>query len=238
MFSSITSLFGGRGQGDYTAANSYLDSFVGYRKFHNKPGLTINWAAWKETGMAVDWGVNDDTGIFKSLTTDQALMAFDQIITADLDSIVVGELNYSLQAFQHVEKFPVKLSDELLNEIDKQKGQGIKKKKIDDLTIKGRNDDNYSQMERELAQIWAQVLELKELDIYDNFYQLGGDSILAITISNYITEELDKRIDVADLFQYLTIAELAAYLEEDDEIEVEDDYEIIEDEVDDIEFNF
>ncbi len=42
LFSSITSILGGAGQGDYTAANTYLDSFAGYRNIQNRRVLTIN----------------------------------------------------------------------------------------------------------------------------------------------------------------------------------------------------
>ena len=58
MFSSIATIIGEGGQGDYTAANSYLDAFSAYRsRSEGGRTVTINWPAWKETGMAADYGV-------------------------------------------------------------------------------------------------------------------------------------------------------------------------------------
>jgi NAD(P)-dependent dehydrogenase (short-subunit alcohol dehydrogenase family) len=55
IFSSLNSIVGGFGQADYTAANSFLDAFAHYRSSRNR-GLTatVNWDAWRETGMAAD----------------------------------------------------------------------------------------------------------------------------------------------------------------------------------------
>ena len=73
MFSSIASVLGVTGQGDYTAANSYMDSFAAYRNKSGKKGMTINWPGWKETGMAAEHGFNEET-VFKIMGTDRRLM--------------------------------------------------------------------------------------------------------------------------------------------------------------------
>ena len=64
-----------------------------------------------------------------------------------------------------------------------------------------------------LSKIWSAVLDLSEISIYDDLYDLGGDSILAIKISNLISEYMKVKIEVSDLFKYLTIAELAQYID-------------------------
>lgn len=52
MFSSVNSLFGEPGQGDYTAANAFLDAFAATRRQRGLTALAVNWPAWNETGMA------------------------------------------------------------------------------------------------------------------------------------------------------------------------------------------
>ena len=64
-------------------------------------------------------------------------------------------------------------------------------------------------VEVELSRIWAAVLGLELVGIADNFFQLGGDSILAIQIiarANQAGMNLEPR----QIFQHQTIAELAA----------------------------
>ncbi|MFM7174963.1 MAG: beta-ketoacyl reductase, partial [Caldilinea sp.] len=52
FFSSATALLGNLGQGNYAAANAFLDGLARYRRQQGLPGLSINWGAWAEVGMA------------------------------------------------------------------------------------------------------------------------------------------------------------------------------------------
>jgi non-ribosomal peptide synthase protein (TIGR01720 family) len=64
-------------------------------------------------------------------------------------------------------------------------------------------------VEAELSRIWTTVLGLRQVSVNDNFFHLGGDSILAIQIiarANQAGMNLEPR----QLFQHQTIAELAA----------------------------
>ena len=66
----------------------------------------------------------------------------------------------------------------------------------------------HTEAERTLARIWEDVLDLQDIGIHDNFFDLGGESILAIQIGARAAEVgLDLAIE--DVFQHQTIAELA-----------------------------
>lgn len=54
LCSSLASVRGGFGQGDYCAANAYLDAFAWARDGRRTRVVSLNWGAWAEVGMAVD----------------------------------------------------------------------------------------------------------------------------------------------------------------------------------------
>jgi acyl transferase domain-containing protein/acyl carrier protein len=55
VFSSIIGIIGNIGQVDYAGANSFIDSFIQYRKKNNYPGksISIDWTLWGEVGMGL-----------------------------------------------------------------------------------------------------------------------------------------------------------------------------------------
>ncbi|TCP54482.1 non-ribosomal peptide synthase protein (TIGR01720 family)/amino acid adenylation domain-containing protein [Tumebacillus sp. BK434] len=66
-----------------------------------------------------------------------------------------------------------------------------------------------NQAEEVLAVIFAEVLRMERVGIYDNFFDLGGDSILSIQIITRAAQQ-GLRLLPKDMFKYPTIAELAA----------------------------
>lgn len=216
LFSSINALYGLPGQGDYTAANSYLDSFAAYREKLGLRTQSINWAAWKEIGMAADYGVNDDRGIFKALPTDKGVRAFEEILQKAITRLTVGELNYdTLGALEG--NYPFEMSSEIRTQISRQRklhqtpeDQAGGKKRSVNVILKG---GSANELETVVARIWAEVLGLDEVDVYESFYDLGGDSILATYILKAMEAEFPGLIDISDIFTYSSVHDMAEYLQ-------------------------
>lgn len=69
-----------------------------------------------------------------------------------------------------------------------------------------------TELEKVLVDIWSQALELDQVGIDDNFFDLGGNSLLSLQVVTQIQQALNLELLVVKLFQYPTIAELANYL--------------------------
>ena len=64
-------------------------------------------------------------------------------------------------------------------------------------------------IEAELVKIWSSVLGVEKVGIYDNFFQLGGDSILAAQIINRIRESMQFELSFIIFFEQPTVASMA-----------------------------
>ena len=61
-----------------------------------------------------------------------------------------------------------------------------------------------------MCSIFTDVLGLEKVGITDNFFRVGGNSILAIKLANKISKALDTNINVADIFSYENVAKLSS----------------------------
>lgn len=67
--------------------------------------------------------------------------------------------------------------------------------------------------EKELTSIWAEILSIPRIGTHDNFFDMGGHSLLAIRLIQCIERQLGASIPVASLFKAPTIAEMAALID-------------------------
>ncbi|MEP1076598.1 amino acid adenylation domain-containing protein [Leptolyngbya sp. PL-A3] len=70
-----------------------------------------------------------------------------------------------------------------------------------------------SSTESTLANIWQDLLRLKQVSIYDNFFELGGHSLLATQMASRIRDAFSVDIPLRRIFEAPTIAQLAHILE-------------------------
>src|SRR5262245_28816884 len=72
-----------------------------------------------------------------------------------------------------------------------------------------------TQAERRLAEIWAEVLGAPEVGVEENFFELGGDSVLAARVHAALQTQVSKNVSLLALFQYPTVRSLAEHLSQD-----------------------
>jgi amino acid adenylation domain-containing protein len=69
-----------------------------------------------------------------------------------------------------------------------------------------------NRLEEQLVQIWSEILGVDRVGVRDNFFDLGGHSLLLIRVHARLRQELDSDVAVIDLFRYPTIESLASWL--------------------------
>ncbi|MCP4154562.1 MAG: AMP-binding protein, partial [bacterium] len=70
-----------------------------------------------------------------------------------------------------------------------------------------RND-----IEKQLAKIWQEAMQVERIGITENYFNIGGDSIKAIRLINAVNREMDTGLTIPDLYQNDTIQQLAAQI--------------------------
>ena len=67
-------------------------------------------------------------------------------------------------------------------------------------------------LERDLAEIWAEVLGIADIGVHDHFFELGGNSLSGTRAVTRIGERLGARVRLRDLLRHATPEDLAAHL--------------------------
>ncbi|MDX7896967.1 non-ribosomal peptide synthetase [Bacillus velezensis] len=82
------------------------------------------------------------------------------------------------------------------------------------IRLSGREDGCYSETELMAGQIWGNALGINPIDVTSDFYEMGGDSIIAIEIINFINKQQGTELSVSDLLKHSNIKLFSAYLDE------------------------
>lgn len=230
VFSSVITLIGGVGVAAYTSGNTYLDAFTEYRNKKGKQTLTINWAMWEQTFDQYVADADKDTEkyknrqIFDILPKQTAINAFDSILKRCIKRVIVGQLNLSSEIFLLQTKLPFAFSDEMKEKIRLAgKESWDLRDNVDvNIVLHGRDDNDYTDRERAVAKIFCKVLGYNEINLNDNFYELGGDSILIMRVINQIAESIGVEISLTNFIENSTVSRLSSFIDTTLEIGKED----------------
>ena len=75
-----------------------------------------------------------------------------------------------------------------------------------------------TEIEEKIAKIWSEILQLSEIGIDDNFFDMGGTSIMAVKVVAEIEKTTGKRFPLSVLFEYSTVEKFARLLNEGSKI--------------------
>jgi acyl transferase domain-containing protein/acyl carrier protein len=202
LFSSVSSFMGGENIGDYAACNVYLDTFAEATPRPNQTfTISINWDIWKDVGMAAD--VSPPKGSkerYRSydqfgLTSTEALDAFCRVLTESCTRIVISRRDFNkavemsrLFTVSHLR--PVSVSD--VNG-----AIGFDRAAPDDHVEP--EAEPTAKIEAEIGRMWGDILGLNEVRADDNFFDLGGDSLVALTLIFKIQERFGVSVLLPEL---------------------------------------
>lgn len=80
--------------------------------------------------------------------------------------------------------------------------------------LQRNHQDPQNEYETQILNIWSNVLNInpKSISTKDSFFELGGNSLLLISVYNQIHTNVDRSITIDKIFQYPTIQSFAMHL--------------------------
>ncbi|MEM7125059.1 MAG: SDR family NAD(P)-dependent oxidoreductase [Chloroflexota bacterium] len=226
LFSSMTGLLGNRGQANHAAANTFLDSFVYYRRKQGLPALSINWGGWSEIGSAADL-LRENRQLMAAIgqgtiSPQQGIEAFAYLLNQNQtedDLTQVGVM--PMQWTKFMANANVATAFYANFEVDAGDGEGsILPESLQTVNLvqqlaEANGEERAKMLLEYLRTAAAKVLGLRnpaQIDENQGLLDMGLDSLMAIELRNRLSRTLEQKLPSTLIFDYPTIVELHQFL--------------------------
>jgi len=138
------------------------------------------------------------------------LVADREFDTAALRSAIAAQLpSYMVpQAFVVLDRFPLTPNRKVDRKALPAPEQAEVKGKAEYVQPDG-------ELEESIAGVWREVLNVKKVGMDDNFFDLGGHSLLTVQVHRLLKDELEADLGLTDLFRFPTIRSLVGFIQSD-----------------------
>ena len=221
LFSSAAATFGSPGQGNYAAANAFLDALAAERNALGLPGASLAWGLWEQRSELTAHLTGRDTGRItqagvKPLSTPQALALFDAAIGVDEPLTVLAPLDTTALAAQTTPRLLSRLaprSTSARRTAARDTGQeaGGLNRQLAALPSAGQQEVLLNLVRTQAAAVLGHD-SAEAVEPGRPFTDLGFDSLTAIELRNRLGTATGMRLLSTLVFDYPTPAALAGYL--------------------------
>jgi NAD(P)-dependent dehydrogenase (short-subunit alcohol dehydrogenase family) len=206
IFSSLVSVLGGRGQVDYCAASAFQDAFAhAERSGLAQSVMSVNWGAWDEVGMAAraarQRGGWPEETLPLRMSRAEGLDAFMRALASPHAQVLVSPQGPAVLSASRASATARPAAP-----VDAAPAAAVPPSP--DQAPAGYLDPRTG-TERVIAGIWQEVLGIERVGADDNFFDLGGDSIISLQFIAK-AKKAGLRFTNRQVFEYQTVARLAA----------------------------
>ncbi|MFZ5828642.1 MAG: SDR family NAD(P)-dependent oxidoreductase, partial [Planctomycetota bacterium] len=214
LFSSVASLLGSPGQGNYAAGNAFLDGLAQYRRSRGLPAVAINWGPWGGTGMAAEEGKAEQIAArgMNLLPPHDALEILGRLLSAAPANIAVMDADWQKllgkaqrnrpAVFERLAPSTATAASESAAEVD----DGLRG------SLASATAEQRQQLLRDcVAEELARVIGVgrDELDVQQPLSGLGLDSLMGMEVKIKLERRLGIELPMAGMFDNPTVASLA-----------------------------
>ncbi|WP_025688020.1 non-ribosomal peptide synthetase, partial [Paenibacillus zanthoxyli] len=130
-----------------------------------------------------------------------------------------SKLREALPAYMVPDRF-IRLEELPLTPNKKVDRRTLVRRPLPRLTDSGKYRPPADQAERQLMELWEQVLGRSPIGADDHFFDLGGNSLTAVKLLHEMNRQMNSRLTLRELLEHSTISRLAARLRKQNTVEV------------------
>jgi acyl transferase domain-containing protein/NADPH:quinone reductase-like Zn-dependent oxidoreductase/acyl carrier protein/SAM-dependent methyltransferase len=216
MFSSISSIFGNPAQGNYSAANAFLDSLAHHRRALGLPALTMNWGVLGGEGYVAR---NERVAEFLArqgtteLSPGEVMSILESSLVAGNTQVAAIRVDWAKwrQFFRSMQENP--LLERILASVEGQESSGVTsdwRLKIESASPKDREPI----IAAAVRDVVGSVLRVKPDSLRDDqpLTDLGLDSLMGVEIENSLEAAIGVALPPTSLMRARTIGQIASLI--------------------------
>ena len=218
MYSSASSVLGSYGQGNYAAANAFLDALAHWRHAHGLPALSVDWGAWAESGMAARLGDRDRARLAEQgyglMASGPALSSLEGLLASKAPQALalIADWGRLAQRSAHASSFfeRVRPTERRAAQPSAERAPGIRSTLLAAPATRRR-----AVLLGHVREQALRVLGLQRDQVVNPqqpLNELGLDSLMAVELRNALGASLERSLSTTLLFDYPTLDALVDHL--------------------------
>ena len=207
LFSSAAVVLGSPGQGNYVAANAFMDALAEVRRTEGLPALSIAWGPWAEVGLAAhpDRGARLARRGVASFSPQEGAAVFGAALAVDAAWVCATHLD----ATQWLNSGDGRL-EPLLSGLVEDRGADDTAISVENLTGEARTRAIVDLLSQQVSRVLCRPVE--QLSVDTALSGFGLDSLMAVDLKNRIERQLPVTVPVLRLLRGPSITALATEL--------------------------
>jgi acyl transferase domain-containing protein/SAM-dependent methyltransferase/acyl carrier protein len=210
LFSSLSAIKPGFGQVAYSAANNFLDAFAHSRLTRRHQFTScINWDVWQGEGMAYDANtplalrrLKEEDFKQRGILPEEGIDVFNRILGSTLPHVLVSTSDY-LNVMKTRKSDLSQLYMETLRETTLSSQNHPRPNLSSDYALP------QDEAEETLAEIWQELLGIDRIGVNDDFFELGGDSLIGTQLITRVKRGFGVQLSTRTVYSHPTIRSMS-----------------------------